>query len=101
MLRGQRMGIFLQPDEVNRLFDVIKEDPKSDAREDKRGIYSLKNTKIYRPRRESVEKFHRSYISPLIKSNQVVFDPKPGVTVAEDKIVVQSIDNYLLSRKLA
>lgn len=94
------MGLYLQPEEIDRLFDVIKEGADPENKEERKGSYTVANTKIYKSQRQRVVKFSKDYVSPILKSHQIVMNPQPGVPISEDKIIVQSLDNYLLSRRM-
>lgn len=95
------MGVRLQAEDINRLFDVIKEGAEPEKKEERKGSYSLANAKVYKPRRNPVVKFSKEYISPILKSHQIIIDPQPGTPIAEDKVIVHSLDNYLLSKRMS
>lgn len=38
------------------------------------------------------------YISPVVKREQIVYDPKLGQKIPEGKIVVMSLNNYIASK---
>lgn len=95
------MGLQLQQEDIDRLFDVIKKGAEPKTKEERKGNYSLANTKIYKSRRQPVVKFSKDYVSPILKSHQIIIDPRPGMPISEGKVIVQSLSNYMLSKRMA
>ena len=89
---------FLDKKEIDQLMAAISGDDK--VKEEEVGI-DAGEVKILRPYRKPIERIKAPYQSPVLKSEKIAFDPKPGMPVAEGKVVVQSLVHFISMRGAA
>ncbi len=50
--------------------------------------------KIYKKPKKNVNSFKSIYISPVVKSDNVLYNPESNIIDIDNKIIVRSLDNY-------
>ena len=55
--------------------------------------------KHYKCEKNNYLRYLDTYRSPIVKELNVIYNPQPGQSIPEGKIVVMSLNNYLASKK--
>ena len=95
------MGSIINQKEIEMLLNSITVDDTED-KDTEKDTPSAQTTKekVFKLPRKPVARYTSRYLSPVLKPHQFVFNPPPGTVVDEEKYVVQSLDNYILSRRV-
>ena len=51
--------------------------------------------KIYKPPRKPILKFNTPYKSPVVKSENLIYNPESNICCSEEKVVVRDLNNYM------
>ncbi len=84
-------------EEINKMFEEVDVETESPSDVSDNGmdlIQTVSYGKVFRRKEETVKTFDKSYISPVIKGKDVLYNPEPHQVNNNGSIVVQPIDLY-------
>ena len=89
---------FMDQDDIKRLLNTIAEE--SEPEENRAGLIDITDAKVIKRFRKALFSVKGLYRSPVIKSEDIVYNPVPGLPVAGRKVVVRSLYQYAQAKHI-
>lgn len=86
--------------DIDEMLRAFADDSSVKEKEENNLSFEILKRNVYRGSKKPLYCNTSQYRSPILKPHQIVFNPPPGSKVDNRKVVVQTVEHYLLSKKV-
>jgi hypothetical protein len=92
--------IYMKQSDIDRLLNTIAEEESAEEK-DTGNLIDITGAKIYKRFSGRISPVKGLYRSPVIKSEDIIYNPEPGKPVSKNKVVVRSLFQFVPAKGMA